>query len=156
MEYKNLLDLSNLVISILQGSMGRMGLSSELILAQVKDHMATPEIQNTFDGYKMKITGADVQSVVKSWEDVTKEIGATQRVIIEDLSDTQVVVDIGECAFATATKIIRGDDKDAIPPCPFIAMLTAAIEVNTGKNTVVESCKWKPELNTSVFTISME
>ncbi len=156
MEYKDLLDLSNLVVSVMQGAMGRMGLSPELILAQIKDHMTSKEIQDVFKSYGLKIEGSDVKSITDSFVDVMKKIGAAQRVIIEKVDESQVVIDMGECAFAPATKIIRGDNKEAIPPCPFISMLTAAIEVNTGKTTNVERCQWKPELNTSVFTIGLE
>ncbi|MHA1961917.1 MAG: hypothetical protein ACW99U_17045 [Candidatus Thorarchaeota archaeon] len=156
MEYKNLVDVSNLVIAVLQGAMGRMGLSSDLILAQVKDHMGTEEVQDILSGYGLKIDGSDVKSITDSWVEVVKKIGAAQRVIVENSDESQVVVDLGECAFGPATKLIRGDDKEAIPPCPFIAMLTAALEVNAGKTANVERCEWKPELNTSVFTIGLE
>lgn len=156
MEYRQLVDVSNLIISVLQGAMGRMGLSPELILAQVKDHMTTDEVQNILDQYGLKIAGSDAKSVTDSWVEAVKKIGAAQRVIVQKSDDSQVVVDLGECAFAPATQIIRGDDKEAIPPCPFIAMLSAALEVNTGKSASVDRCEWKPELNTSIFTISLE
>lgn len=156
MEYRQLVDVSNLVIAVLQGAMGRMGLSPELILAQVKDHMTTKEVQEILNGYGLKIEGSDVKSVTDSWVDAVKKIGAAQRVIIQNTDDSHVVVDIGECAFAPATKVIRGNNKEAIPPCPFVAMLTAALEVNTGKAANVDRCEWKPELNTSVFSISLE
>lgn len=156
MEYKELVDLSNLVIAILQGAMGRMGLSSELILAQVKDHMTSKEVQDILAGYGLKIDGSDVKSVADSWAEVVKKIGAAQRLNFEKIDDSQIVVDLGECAFAPATKIIRGDDREAIPPCPFIAMLIAALEVNTGKTATLDRCQFKPEMNTSVFTIGLE
>jgi hypothetical protein len=156
MEYRELVDISNLVISVLQGAMGRMGLSSELILAQVKDHMESKDIQDTFAQHGLKVDGSDIKSVTDSWVGAVKKIGAAQRVIIEDVGDSKVVVDIGECVFAPATQAIRGNDKETIPPCPFIAMLTAALEVNTGKTANVDRCEWKPELNTSIFTISLE
>ncbi|MFW9843712.1 MAG: hypothetical protein ACFFEV_03985 [Candidatus Thorarchaeota archaeon] len=156
MEYKELLDLSNLVISVMQGAMGRMGLSPDLILAQVKDHMTSTEMQDVFSNYGLKISGSDVKSISDSFVSTMNELGAAQRCIVEKADDSELVIDIGECAFAPATKIIRGDDREAIPPCPFISMLSAAIEVNLGKSASVERCQWKPELNTSVFTISLE
>ena len=133
-----------------------MGLSSELILAQVKDHMTLKEVQDTLSSYGVVIEGSDIKTIVESWSESVRNIGAAQRLNVEIKSDSQIIVDIGECVFAQATAHIRMEDPKTIPPCPFVSMLTAAIEVNTGKMTNITECEYKPELNTSIFTVVVE
>jgi len=65
-------------------------------------------------------------------------------------------MDLGECIFASATKVFRGDDLNFIPPCPMMSILYGAIEAKTGKKGFIESCLWKPDENTSIFTVKLE
>jgi hypothetical protein len=37
-----------------------------------------------------------------------------------------------------------------------MGVLYSAIEKNTGKKGFIESCLWKPEENTSVFTVNLD
>jgi hypothetical protein len=155
MEYKQLLDTSNVVVAAMAKALENMGLSSPLIISQVAG-ILNDEAKELAASTGISINGSDVNSITDSFVEEMKKLGAAQRVELVSVGDSEVVIDLGECIFAPATKAIRGSDLTMIPPCPFMAVLTAALKAGTGKDFGVTNCDWKPELNTSVFTLSTE
>ncbi|MHA1907281.1 MAG: hypothetical protein ACW98Y_08300 [Candidatus Thorarchaeota archaeon] len=156
MDFKGMVDVSNLIVATMQEAMNNMGLNGDLILAQVKNAIGAESIQNLMVSSGIKIEGTDVTSVLQSWKAAMNELGAAQRCEIVSNGSSEIVVDLGECVFAPATAIIRGDDKEAIPPCPFIGMLSASLTKATGKVFDLTRCQFKPEMNTSIFTLVAE
>ncbi|MFX1520416.1 MAG: hypothetical protein ACFFCD_10900, partial [Promethearchaeota archaeon] len=77
-----------------------------------------------------------------------------QRVNILEATDEKLVVDIGECIFAPATKKLR--EKEEIPPCPMIGILQGTIQSALNKKLRIANYEYKPELNSSVFTMNVE
>ncbi|MFX1520345.1 MAG: hypothetical protein ACFFCD_10540, partial [Promethearchaeota archaeon] len=77
-----------------------------------------------------------------------------QRVNILEATDEKLVVDIGECIFATATHILRKGDPNFIPPCPMLAILQSAIGGTLNKKFRLTACEYKPDENTSIFTLN--
>jgi hypothetical protein len=155
MEYKQLMDTSNVVIAAMTKALQNMGLSSPLIISQVADFL-NGEVKGLVDSTGIAVEGTDVKSVAESFVTEMKKLGATQRVELVSTGDSEVVIDLGECVFAPATKAIRGTDRTMIPPCPFMAVLTAALNAGTGAHFGVTKCEWKPEQNTSIFTLTAE
>lgn len=155
MEYKQLLDTSNVVVAAMAKALENMGLSSPLIISQVAT-ILNGEVKDLAASTGLNVNGSDVKSVTESFVAEMKKLGAAQRVELVSAGDSEVVMDLGECVFAPATKAIRGNDLTMIPPCPFMAVLTAALKAGTGKDFGVTTCEWKPELNTSIFTLSSE
>lgn len=155
MEYKQLMDTSNVVVAGLVKSVLNMGINVPLLhsqMASILNHEAKDLVAHT----GVNIEGTDVKSVAESFVAEMKKLGATQRVELVSTGDSEVVIDLGECVFAPATLAVRGNDRTVIPPCPFIGMLIAALNERTGTYFGVTKCEWKPELNTSIFTLTAE
>jgi len=104
----------------------------------------------------LKIEGSDVKSITEDFVKKIKETGFCQRANIIEATDNKVIIDLGECIFGSATQVFRGDDINFIPPCPMMSILYNAIEVQTDKKGYIESCQWKPDENTSIFTVKLE
>ncbi len=153
--YKQLLDMSNATLVAMGTAMINMGLNIPLVWN---------ELANTFEqGAKhmlkdlgLEIEGSDVKSIADDFAKKMLVVGFCQRAIVLEATDTVVKMDLGDCIFGSATKVFRGTDLNFIPPCPMMAILYGAIERGTGKKGYVESCLWKPEENTSVFTVTLE
>lgn len=153
--YKQLLDISNATLVAMGKAMINMGLNIPLVWN---------EIANVFgDGAKsmiedlgLKPEGSDVKSITEDFATKVKEFGFCQRADIIEATDNKIIIDLGECVFGSATSAFRGKDLNFIPPCPFMSILYSAVEEKTGKRGFIESCLWKPEENTSVFTVSLE
>ncbi len=153
--YKQLLDMSNATLVAMGSAMMNMGLNIPLVWN---------EIANVFgDGAKhmlsdlgLKPEGSDVKSITEDFANKIKEIGFCQRANVIEATDNKVIIDLGECVFGSATKVFRGTDLNFIPPCPFMSILYSAIEKQTGKKGFIESCLWKPEENTSIFTVTLD
>ncbi|MFW9865568.1 MAG: hypothetical protein ACFFEN_05650 [Candidatus Thorarchaeota archaeon] len=153
--YKQLLDISNATLVAMGKSMINMGLNIPLVwneCANVFENSA----KNMLKDAGMVIDGNDVKTISESFVNKVKELGFCQRADILELTNDKVIVDLGECIFASATKVFRGTDRNFIPPCPFMSMLYSTITEKTGKIGYIESCQWKPEENTSIFTVRLE
>ena len=158
MEYKQLLDTSNVVVAGLIKSVLDMGINVPLLHSQMAN-ILNNEAKDLLAHTGVIIEGTDVKSITESFVVEMKKLGATQRAELVSTSDSEVVMDLGECIFAPATLAVRGGrggDRTIIPPCPFIGMLIAALNVRTDKDFSITKCDWKPELNTSIFTINGE
>ena len=155
MEYKQLLDTSNAVMVAVAESMVNMGLNIPLIWSQMAEAFRG-NAKSMIEQTGLNIVGSDVASIAASFETEMKKMGAVQRVNILTATDTEIVVDIGECIYAPATTIIRGGDYNMIPPCPMMAILYSVIKEKTGKECIVTKCKFYPELNASTFTVTVE
>ncbi len=155
MEYKGLLDTSNAVMVAVADAMVNMGLDIPLIWTQMANAFQG-DAKGLLGALGLNIQGSDVSSIAESFATEIKKSGAVQRCNVVSASDTELKVDIGECIFAPATAIIRKGDDNMIPPCPMMAILYASLNEQTGKNCSVTKCEYKPELNTSVFTVSLE
>ena len=155
MDYKGLLDTSNAVVVAVAEAMVNMGLDIPLIWTQMANAFqgnAKPMLSTL----GLNIEGSDVKSVVESFVTEIKKTGAVQRCNVVSLSDSELVMDIGECIFAPATTVIRGGDPNMIPPCPMMAILYAALNEKTGTNCTVTKCEFFPEKNASNFTVVLE
>ena len=155
MEYKQLLDTSNAVTVAVPKAMTAMGFDIPLIWTQMAEAFRC-NAKSLVDHMDLDIEGSDVASIAASFATEIKKVGAVQRIIIESATDSELVVDIGECVFAPATTIIRNGDYNMIPPCPMMAILYAAIKDRTGKDCTVTKCEFHPELNASTFTVALE
>ncbi|MFX1532176.1 MAG: hypothetical protein ACFFBC_13755 [Promethearchaeota archaeon] len=153
--YKQLLDISNATLVAMGKAMINMGLNIPLVwneCANVFENSAKTLLKDA----GMIFEGNNVQTISESFVKKVKELGFCQRANILNISDDKLIIDLGECIFASATKVFRGNDRDFIPPCPFMSMLYGTIEEKTGKVGYIESCQWKPEENTSIFTVKLE
>jgi hypothetical protein len=158
MEYKELLNMSNIIIAVLSKSMMNMGLSGELIISQVSDQFMTKEIQLLMADVDTNISGEDLE-FLQSFGEKLLETGAVQKVDIEPIvepGNRSFKIGIGDCCFMPATQAIRSGDSTIIPPCPWLSFLTAAATAKAGEPVNVIACNWKPELNTCEFTIQKE
>jgi len=153
--YKQLLDISNATIVAMGKSMLNMGLNIPLVWNECA-HAFENSAKNLLKDAGLEIEGSDVKSVAEDFTKKITTVGFCQRAEILELSDEKIVMDLGECIYGTATKIFRGNDFDFIPPCPMMSILYGAIESKTGKKGYIESCQWKPEQNTSIFTVKLE
>ena len=155
MNYKQLLDFSNgFAVSVLE-AIEKMGLDLPLVWAQMAnsfEHSAKKLVEDA----GIKFSGENIQEISDNFAKIMKEVGICQRVNILNVTDDGVEIDIGECAFASCTLEIRQSYPDSIPPCPMLAILAGNIQGKLGKNAFIESCVWKPELNTSIFKLKLE
>ena len=155
MDYKQLLDASNGIMVAVSEAMTNMGLDIPLIWTQMANAFQG-DAKGFLADMGLKIEGSDVKSIADSYATEMKRVGLTQRVNIITATDSELVVDIGECIYAPATSMIRGGDANMIPPCPMMAILYGIINERTGKHCSVAKCEYKPELNASIFTVNVE
>lgn len=154
--YKQLLDLTNAMTGVTVKSLLNMGLNIPLIWNEFANSFGSDGVKELIESAGIKLEGTDVKSITENFTKQVKEIGFCQRANVLEVSDDKVVIDLGECILAPITKVIRGTDLNKIPPCPFMAMLYGTIEERTGKTGFIETCKWIPEENTSIFTLKLE
>ena len=155
MDYKQLLDASNGIMVAVSEAMTNMGLDIPLIWTQMANAFQG-DAKGFLTDMGLNIVGNDIKSIADSYAVEMKRVGIVQRVNIVSASDTELVVDIGECIYAPATTIIRGGDPNMIPPCPMMAILYGVINQQTGKHCSVVKCEFHPELNASTFTVNVE
>ncbi len=101
-----------------------------------------------------KPTG-DVKAITKDFGKQFKDIGVTQTFDVIEASDDKIVADIGMCVFASATSAFREQGID-IPPCPVVGLLLSIIDEDLNKHGVVRECVYKPESNSSIFTVELQ
>lgn len=153
--YKQLLDMSNATLVAMGTAMMNMGLNIPLVWNEIASVFGDGAAHMIKD-LGLKPEGSDVKSITEDFATKIKKLGFCQRAIIIEATDDKIVIDLGECIFGSATKVFRGTDLNFIPPCPMMSILYSAIEAQTGKKGFIESCLWKPELNTSIFTVNLE
>jgi len=153
--YKQLLDISNATLVAMGTAMMNMGLNIPLVWNEIANVYGN-SAKGMLNDLGLKIEGSDVKSITEDFANKIKETGFCQRANIIEATDNKVVIDLGECIFGPATTIFRGNDENFIPPCPMMSILYSAIETQTGKRGFIESCQWKPEENTSIFTVKLE
>lgn len=153
--YKQLLDMSNATLVAMGSAMVNMGLNVPLVWNEIANVFGNGAKHMLAD-LGLKPEGSDVKSIAEDFAVKIKKLGFCQRAIVMEATDSKLVIDLGECIFGSATKVFRGDDLNFIPPCPMMSILYSAVEAQTGKKGFIESCLWKPENNTSVFTVNLE
>lgn len=155
MKFKQLIDFSNAyAVSIIE-AMEKMGLDVSLLGSQMAQSLNN-EAKDLIADSGLKIEGNDVKTITESFVASLKEVGACQIADIKSLDDKSIEIDLGDCILAPATSHIRKTHPSIIPPCPMVALLIGSIEEKTGKQAYIDSCVWKPELNTDVFKIILE
>ncbi|MFX1444004.1 MAG: hypothetical protein ACFFHV_11360 [Promethearchaeota archaeon] len=153
--YKQLLDISNATLVAMGKAMMNMGLNIPLVWNECANSFRN-SAKSLIKDAGIELNGSDVKSITEDFTKKIKEAGYCQRANALEISDDKIVMDLGECIFASATKVFRGNDLNFIPPCPMMSILYSAIEEKTGKKGYIESCQWKPEENTSIFTVKLE
>lgn len=148
--YKQLIDISNATILSLFKAMKNLGINFDLVW----NEMAFT-FRDLLKDTDLLFEGSNVNEIANSFAAKMKEIGLCQRVELEEASDDKIVIDIGDCVFATACRSLRGEKFTSQPPCPMIAILYSNINENLGKEGSVTDFKTVPENNTDVFTISL-
>lgn len=142
------------MVAIVQ-SMADLSLGVPLIWAQMSKAFEK-SAKGLLKDAGVTITGSDVPSIAKSFTNAIKSVGLCQRVNMLEVSDSKLVVDIGECVLAPATKVLSEKYPHLTPPCPMLAILSGAIENATGKKSRLDGCVFKPEENTRIFTVRLE
>jgi hypothetical protein len=155
MEYKELLDVSNIIVATLSKSMTRMGLSGDFIVTQMAEEYATPEIQELVIHAAGDITSDDVEGVLEEYLAIMDELMAVQELEVLEKSDSEIKIKFRHCAFATVAAIIRNGDINKIPPCPWVALLTSSLERAAGVNATIDASEWDEEENACIMTITM-
>jgi len=155
-EYKDLLNFLNASFGVAVDSLTTMGLNIPLISNQMADSFHSDGVKGLLADCKLDIDGSDVKSITEDFVKKIKQVGFCQRANIVEVNDSKVVIDLGECVLAPITKVIRGTDLNKIPPCPMMALLYGTINKKTGKTGSIEKAEWKPEENTTIFTLNLE
>ncbi|MFW9846476.1 MAG: hypothetical protein ACFFD6_07000 [Candidatus Thorarchaeota archaeon] len=156
MEYKDLVNLSNIIIAAVARSLMRMGLSGDLLISQVSSQFAEKELRELVKYAGLDFSGDNAKSTVENFVDTMNKLGAAQNVTLAGMSDTEIEIELADCALIPATNLIRGDNPTLIPPCAWMAMLTSAVSEAEGKAANVSEALWQPEKNTCAFKITLE
>ncbi|MFX1366545.1 MAG: hypothetical protein ACFE9Y_16620 [Promethearchaeota archaeon] len=154
--YKQLLDFANVLTGVAVESFVDMGLTVPLMWNQMATSFVKDGVKNILNDSGLDLHGSDVKSITEDFANKIKEVGFCQRANILELSESKVVIDLGECVLAPITKVLRGTNMEMIPPCPMMALLYGTIEQKTGKRGSIEKAEWKPEQNTTIFTLNLE
>ena len=153
---RQLVDFANALVGVTVKALTKMGLSIPLIWNEMADSITEDGVIGFLKDAGLTIEGTDVKSITEDFAKKIKEVGYCQRANIVEVSDDKVVMDLGECILAPATKSIRGTDVNFITPCPMMAILYGVIEAKTGKKGFIEKSEWKPEENTTIMTLKLE
>ena len=154
--YKQLLDFTNALTGVAVESLLNVGLNIPLVWNQMALSFANDGLSKMLADSGLTLEGNDVTTITNDFAKKIKEVGFCQRANILELSDEKIVIDLGECVLAPITKSIRGNDLNMIPPCPMLAILYGTIEKKTGKKGEIEKAEWKPQENTTIFTLKLE
>ncbi|MFX1445105.1 MAG: hypothetical protein ACFFHV_16955 [Promethearchaeota archaeon] len=154
--YKQLVDFTNALTGVTIESLLDMGLTIPLMWNQMANSFVKDGVKNLLKDSGLEFGGSDIKSITENFVSKIKDVGFCQRANILEISDDKIVIDLGECVLAPITKVIRGNDLNKIPPCPMMALLYGAIEEKTGKRGSIEKAEWKPEENTTIFTLQLE
>nr|MDO8063169.1 hypothetical protein [Candidatus Freyrarchaeum guaymaensis] len=100
------------------------------------------------------IEDKDIKTIVEKWRDAVKEKKIAQRFDILDLTEDHMKIRVGECVLAHSCRMLR-EQGVKIPPCPILGFLIAIIRRNTGIETTLVDSKFEPELNSTLFEISL-
>ncbi|TXT57527.1 MAG: hypothetical protein BAJATHORv1_10229 [Candidatus Thorarchaeota archaeon] len=155
MEYKELLDVSNIIVATLSKSMTRMGLSGDFIVTQMAEEFGSADIRELVIHAAGDITSETVDGVLEEYATIMDELMAVQEFEVLEKTESQIKLKLKHCAFATVSTIIRDGDKTKIPPCPWIALLTSALNRQTESKAYIESSEWDEDTNTCLMTISL-
>jgi len=156
MEYKELLDVSNLIVAAVARSITRMGLTGDLIITQVAEELSFDDIQASIKHSGLEVTGSSVDEIMESFNAQMAKLGAVQKIDINKASESEYTVNLSDCSLIPATQLIRGDNPTMIPPCTWMALLTSSVKISTNKNAQVDACEWKASTNTCEFKIIVE
>lgn len=154
--YKQLVDFTNALTGVTVESLLDMGLTIPLMWNQMANSFAKDGVKNLLKDSGLELGGSDIKTITEDFVKKIKESGFCQRANIIEITDSKIVIDLGECVLAPITKAIRGNDVNKIPPCPMLALLYGTIEQKTGKQGSIEKAEWKPEENTTIFTLQLE
>lgn len=154
-EYRQLLDFSNAFMVAIVQSMADLALGVPLIWTQMSKAFEK-SAKGLLKDAGVTISGSDVPSIAKSFASAMKSVGLCQRLNMLEVSDSKLVIDIGECILAPATKVLAAKYPNLTPPCPMLAILAGALESATGKKSRLDGCVFKPEENTRIFTVRLD
>lgn len=152
MDYKQLLDFSNATLVAVVQAIRNMGLDIPFGMTAMVGKVFASDAKELLNHAGISLEGSDVPSLANNFAESLKSIGICQRVNILEAADDKLVVDIGECIFAPATKKLR--EKEPIPPCPMMAILQGAMESSLKKKFHITDYEYKPTENTSIFTMA--
>ena len=156
MDARKLTNISNAAISALVLSMENMGINLSLIWSQLANAFQDEHIRGILSDLGLQVKGDDVKSITESFMDEMMKSGMIQRMNVTSASDTEIVLDLGDCVFTQAGHAARGEGRDIIPPCSIMAILYSIINRTTGKNLQITKYEFKPETNSCYFTIKVE
>lgn len=154
-EYRQLVDFSNAFTVAIVQSMAELSLGVPLIWSQMSKAFEK-SAKGLLKDAGVTITGRDIPSIANSFANAIKSVGLCQRVNLLEVSDSKLVIDIGECVLSPATKILAAKYPTLTPPCPMLAILAGAIQSATGKTSRIDGCVLKLEENTRIFTIKLD
>jgi len=154
MEFKQLLDFSNATLVAIIQAIRNLGLDIPFGMTSMVGKVFASDAKELLNHAGISLEGSDVPSIANNFAESLKSIGLCQRVNILEAADDKLVVDIGECVFAPATKKLR--EKEPIPPCPMIAILQGAMESSLKKKFRITDYEYHPEVNASTFTLANE
>ena len=154
--FKQLVDFTNALTGVTVESLLDMGLTIPLMWNQMANSFVKDSVQKLLKDSGLVIEGSDIKSITNDFVKKIKETGFCQRANIVEINDNKIIIDLGECVLAPITKILRGNNLNMIPPCPMMALLYGTIETKTGKKGSIEKAEWKPNLNTTIFTLQLE
>lgn len=156
MDYKHLLDTTNFLFASIVDAAEDMGLSVDLIIAQVAngfEHDVRQLLLETDIDLEKIEDSKDIPDEIQHWADAIKSIELVHRCNIVEASDSKAIIDIGDCILNPACNIVEKHSEKGIPPCPWIAILYAGVEEKYGKQIHLESCKHETDSNSRVFEL---
>ncbi len=156
MEYKELTDVSNLIIAAIMRSLFRMGLSGELITTQVADEYDSEDLMDLLEDSGLKLEGADQGTILNSFVELMNKLGAVQDVSVPTNSGNTMEIVLKDCVFNTAAKLLRKNLDNYIPACSWMSILASTMKRVTGNTVSISHYSWDDSTNSCTFKIEME
>jgi len=152
MEYKQLLDFSNATLVAIVQAIRNLGLDIPFGMTAMVGKVFASDAKELLNHAGVSVDGNDAPSIANNFAESIKSVGLCQRVNVLEATDEKLVIDIGECVFAPATKVLR--KKEEIPPCPMMAILQGTLDSTLKKKFRITGYEYHPELNASTFTLT--
>ena len=129
MNYKQLLDTSNVIWAAIIRAVETIGIDLNLLLTNELSYVLANDLEGLMKDAGLYIaTEESVDAVIDNYIKVMKENGFCQISEIVDKNNESISIKLGHCVFSTGCENIRAKTKDNTTPCPMIAILLGNLE----------------------------
>ena len=97
--------------------------------------------------------GEGVKSIIEKIKNFLLDKKVAQKFEIKDVTDKSAILEIGDCIFGQACRMLR--ESEITPLCPLMGIIIGAIRSMSGKELTIKSNTYNKTKNTDLFEIEI-